>query len=894
VLREIGSGGMGVVYEAEDVKLGRRVALKFLPRGIAASAQALQRFQQEARTASALNHESICTIYEVDEHDGQPFIAMELLDGASLADRLAARPLTLDALLDVGIQVADALDAAHRQGIVHRDIKPANIFITQRGRAKVLDFGLAKLAGARHEAAAVGGATVDAPAFLTSPGSTVGTVAYMSPEQARGEELDARSDLFSFGAVLYQTAAGRLPFAGPTSAVIFNAILEKTPAPLSEANPELPLKLGEIILKALEKDPDLRYQSAAEIRGDLKRLKRDTSSGKVPAASSPSTGRAAAPASPSSAVLIAEAKRHKGALVVGILAAVLGVGMGTVGIYRLLTRSAPGINPLKMTVTRVTENGRALLAVISPDGRYAAYELRDVTRSLRVKQLATGSDVQVVPPQQGSINAGMSFTPDGNYIYYTHTEKENPNVLDVYAVPSLGGASRHILTDVSSAPAFSPDGKQIAFVRGVPAKKEDELLIADSDGGGERVILQRESGRKGFSGDPSWSADGKLIVIGAGEQGGENLGSLLVVRPDGQPAKSFLYNFFVQSAAWMPDGSGIFLVSFTPQTHSQPQIMFQPYPAGDPVRVTNDFNQYEGVSVTADSKALLTTQRQFFANVYVGIAPAKPDAALDTGLQQVTSDQANGARLSWTADGKLLMTDFANHAYLMDADGSNRVPVLEREPVVLNPKACGPADTAVVTLLREKSTVSLFKFNLSSGALTRLTSGSTDVVPSCTPDGKWVVYQSSTGGTQHIMKVGSDGGAPAELASGVVFPPNVSPDGKLVAYQRVSGEGAKQKLEYVIQSIEGGAPVRVLPADPTASLLAWAPDGQALMATQGAGVIINVFRVPLAGGNPVQVTHFNSEPHWVVAAAWSRDGKRVAITRRRYNTTDAVMFTNFR
>src|SRR5690348_1873320 len=288
---------MGVVYEAEDITLGRHVALKFLPRDVAQSPGALERFRQEARTASALSHENICTIYEVNEYEGQPFIAMELLEGESLSERLLSRPLTNDQILDIAIQVADALGAAHRKGIVHRDIKPANIFITNRGRAKVLDFGLAKLAREHEQAAVAAGATLDSP-MLTSPGATVGTVAYMSPEQARGEEVDARSDLFSFGGVLYQMATGRLPFDGPTSAVIFHAILEKNPPPPSELNPSLPVAINDVVLKSLEKDPDLRCQSAAEVRADLKRIKRgsstSSSSGRVEAQSS----RVSSPSSP--------------------------------------------------------------------------------------------------------------------------------------------------------------------------------------------------------------------------------------------------------------------------------------------------------------------------------------------------------------------------------------------------------------------------------------------------------------------------------------------------------------------------------------------------------------------------------------------------------------------
>src|SRR5208282_148294 len=271
---------MGVVYEAEDTKLGRHVALKFLSRDFEQDPYALERFKQEARAASALNHPDICTIYAIEECDGQHFIAMELLEGESLNEKIKGNPLPLDKIIDIGIQMSDALDVAHSKGIVHRDLKPANIFITARGQAKILDFGLAKLIHDRRPAlGAVGGdAATLAPTQLTSPGTAVGTIAYMSPEQARGEELDARSDLFSVGAILYEMATGKLPFEGNTSAVVFQGILDRNPRPAQELNPSIPFKLEEIINKALEKDRDLRYQSAAEIRSDLKRLKRDSAS----------------------------------------------------------------------------------------------------------------------------------------------------------------------------------------------------------------------------------------------------------------------------------------------------------------------------------------------------------------------------------------------------------------------------------------------------------------------------------------------------------------------------------------------------------------------------------------------------------------------------------------
>jgi Tol biopolymer transport system component len=591
---------------------------------------------------------------------------------------------------------------------------------------------------------------------------------------------------------------------------------------------------------------------------------------------------------PSSAATIPPSRIRRFGLYFGTGILIAVVIFAAFALYNHFQAPKTTINPLNMQITKLTENGAAMGGAISPDGRYAAYIKRGEQQSLWVKQIATGSEAQVIPPGTGYFVNRPTFSPDGNYIYYEHSDPNKDEIL-LYSIPSLGGTPQRIVDDLSTPISFSPEGKQFVFAHFDPGDKKAQLVIAGNDGMSRHVIVERE-GLATFNGaSPSWSGDGKLIAVPQYGLGKEGLSNVLIFTPQGQEVKSFSFPFLVDGVAWLPDSSGMFLNARSRESNFRRQLKFQPYPSGAVQNVTNDLNEYHNVTVTADGKALVTVQEQISSAIYIGSAPAKWPGEIKLNTTPITPGQAEGGWAHWGADGKIYFTDEDFHAFRMNPDGTGRARVPDRDTNAAYPITCG-ANAIVFDNLKDNE-LNLFWQSMGSGDVKQLTFERDTEWPTCTSDGKTLYYDDNLEGPA-LKRLSTSGGTPEVIAHNSANGTSLSPDGKRMAFFLFPSNGEHTNV-IAVQDVDGGNRI-TLPATAVVYRPGWAPDGKGLILVKATGSGSSLFYQPLDGSQATQITHFQTEPLLISSYSLSPDGKQIVIGRARVNDSDLVMFSNFR
>lgn len=901
IVNLIGEGGMGEVYLATDTILGRRVALKVLPVFVRTDPDRLRRFTQEARAASRLSHPNVCVVHEIGEtDDGRPFIAMEYVEGVTLRQRLKNQALKLGDVLDIAIQIAEALTAAHDTGIVHRDIKPENVMIRPEGYVKILDFGLAKLTE-RHKGALQ--TTMSTLLFQSSPGTVIGTAAYMSPEQARGVAVDERTDIWGLGVVLYEMASGTAPFTGETATDVVVAIVEREPPPISQHVDGIPAELERIVKKALRKDRNERYQIVKELAIDLRSLRRELEINSLLERSISPTNSgseyARASIGPKKVVDTNELKaartvvhqpvRQNTRVWIAIAAAAI-MALVAFGIYKMRPRSvAPARVPFeRFDVTKLTTTGNATLGALSPDGKYVAYVTNEGGKSsLWLRQVAINSNAQLIAPRDGRY-LGVAFSPDGDFIYFAYAGSDRNDAGQVFRLPVLGiGAVATRIDRTDGLPSLSNDKKRMAFIRYDRVNQKDELIIANADGSGEQIVSTRKwPAQLGFDllTRPQWTAgDKSLLLPSIASDSTSNNGvaashSISIFEKDlangAEQTTPLAPQRFdeVGRLTMLPDGSGVIMLARAYGTsYIQIWTLFRD---GSMRSVTSDLADYKELSLTTNASALVTVQSQVIAKIWMlRKGESKPTP--------MTSGTSRYYDLNVAPDDKIVYaSDASGIADIFEIGSAGETRQLTSQGRRNYAPAVSPDNRYLVFHSNRAGVFQIWRSERDGSNPKQLTFGTSESTwPSFSPDSKWIVYQHYEPGSPFkLWRLPVEGGTPESLTEGVAIRAEISPDGKLIALW-YNDQQLNSSWKLKVMQFEGGATVKVFDVPGTVQVnwdspLHWSPDGRYITYVDHRGGFDNIWGQPIEGGEPKQLTNF--EDSSIFSFDWMKDGSLVA------------------
>jgi len=915
ILSELGSGGMGDVFLAQDTRLGRNIALKLLPEEVARDLQRVRRFEQEARTASALNHPNVCVIHEIGQtSDGRQFIAMEYIDGITLRARLAQQRMTLTETLDVGAQVAWALEAAHAAGVVHRDIKPENIMLRRDGYVKVVDFGIAKLnenlspTPGLNEASTLGKVNTD-------PGTRLGTVKYMSPEQLRERPVDERTDIWSLGVVLHEMATGTTPFAARTTNETIAAILDRQPIDIAANAGEIPVGFRRIIEKALSKKRRERYQKVTSLAADLRQVWRqidDPASGKLPAAlmasgnkdldiSAPPFDISPAPAQPekrstlistTAESILTEIKHHKKAAMLVAVAGLFALLYATPSLVRQASRWRASSLPdqasiaswQKFTTQSASSTGQSVCAAISPDGTTVVYaEEKDGKQTLINTSLLNYERTDILPAA-AIVYRGVTFSPDGAYVYVVHSDSSETPILSQIAWPH--GTARKIKEGVDSPIAFSPDGKRFTFVRIDRAQGEYFLVIADVNGGHEEIVSTRRDGNTFSKYGPAWSPDGQAIVCGAGywDRGYHEALLEFNVTDHAERTLGNHHWYSILQIAWRHDGGGL-IVSAADRAVRPYQLWRVSYPEGAAANITNETTDYKSVSLPNNDNQIVSISSKRISRIWVNSKNGE--------AKEIASTVGFAFGLAWTKEGRIVFSSMGVDALdisIVDQDGSNQQRLTADAADNYTPATSPDGRFIVFASTRGDSSnrsFNIWRMNAADGSdPLQLTFTDGNSYPSCSPDGEWVFYDNQSSRTPTVWKVPLAGGPPVQLSDQYARMPVVSPDGKSVACRYIF-EGAKREIAIV--PISGGVPRRVPIEIRDWQSVQWTRDSRALTYIDWEHGKANIWSYDLATGARHQLTNFDDK--LIFAYGWSADQK-LLVSERGTESRDVTVMKN--